>query len=90
MLKMKRTQMTKRKKPTVKEVANVLSQVIEMVEYLRNEVSRLGYITETYHEYKKEKEDFIKYLQEKIARDDKDRADNSVLDVKSEEVSEPK
>ncbi len=82
--------MTKRKKPTVKEVANVLSQVIEMVEHLRREVSRLGYITETYHEYKKEKEDFIKYLQDKVARDDKDRNSDSVLDVKSEKVSEPK
>ena len=71
-------------------MANVLSQVIEMVEYLRSEVSRLGYITETYHEYKEEKEDFIKYLQEQAPGDDKNRADSSVLDVKSEEVSEPK
>ena len=82
--------MTQRKTPTVKEGANVLSQVIEMVEHLRREVSRLGYITETYHEYKKEKEDFIKYLQDKVARDDKDRNSDSVLDVKSEKVSEPK
>ena len=82
--------MTKRKKPTVKEVANVLNQVIQMVEHLRSEVNRLGFVTETYHEYKKDKEDFIKYLQDKIARDDKDRASGSVLDVKSKEVSKPK
>ena len=82
--------MTKRKKPTVKEVANVLSQVIEMVEHLRNEISRLGFVTETYHEYKKDKEDFIKYLQEKVTRDDKDGNSDNVLDVKSEEVSKPK
>ena len=61
-----------------------------MVEHLRREVSRLGYITETYHEYKKEKEDFIKYLQDKVARDDKDGDSNGVLDVKSEEISKPK
>ena len=42
------------------------------------------------HEYKKDKEDFIKYLQEKVTRDDKDRNSDNVLDVKSEEVSKPK
>ena len=82
--------MTKRKKPTVKEVSNVLNQVIQMVEYLRREVSKLSYITEKYHEYKEEKEDFIKYLQEQAPGDDKDGDSNGVLDVKSEEISEPK
>ena len=82
--------MTKRKKPTLKEVTSVVNQVIQMVEHLRSEVSRLGFVTETYHEYKKDKEDFIKYLQEKVARDDKDRNSDNVLDVKSEEVSKPK
>ena len=71
-------------------MANVLSQVIEMVEHLRNEISRLGFVTETYHEYKKDKEDFIKYLQEQAPGDDKDGDSNGVLDVKSEEISKPK
>ena len=61
-----------------------------MVEYLRREVSKLSYITEKYHEYKEEKEDFIKYLQEQAPGDDKDGDSNGVLDVKSEEISKPK
>ena len=71
-------------------MSNVLNQVIQMVEHLRSEISRLGFVTETYHEYKKDKEDFIKYLQEQAPGDDKDGDSNGVLDVKSEEISEPK
>ena len=50
-------------------------------------VNRLEYITETYHEYTKEKEEFIKYLNEKIERDDKDRNSDSLRDDKERDVS---
>ena len=50
-------------------------------------VNRLEYITEAYHEYKNEKEEFIKYLNEKIERDDKDRDSDSLRDNKERDVS---
>jgi len=50
-------------------------------------VNRLEYITETYHEYTKEKEEFIKYLNKKIERDDKDRNSDSLRDNKERDVS---
>ena len=51
-------------------------------------VNKLEYITETYHEYKKEKEDFIKYLNEKIERDAKDRDGDSTRDDRQQKISE--
>ena len=53
---------------------------------LTQRLGRLEYITETYHEYKKEKEEFIKYLNEKIERDDKDRNSDSLRDNKERDV----
>ena len=50
-------------------------------------VNKLEYITETYHEYKKEKEDFIKYLDKKIERDNKDRDGDSTCDDRQQKVS---
>ena len=50
-------------------------------------VNKLEYITETYHEYKKEKEDFIKYLDKKIKRDTKDRDGDSTRDDRQQKIS---
>ena len=51
-------------------------------------VNKLEYITETYHEYKKEKDDFIKYLNKKAERDTKDGDGNSVRDDRQQKISE--
>lgn len=67
-----------------------MSLVIQQTEALIQRVSRLEYITETYHEYKKEKEDFVKYLNEKLKKDAEDRASNSVCDDKQQKVSKGK
>ena len=51
-------------------------------------VNKLEYITETYHEYKKEKDDFIKYLDKKIERENKNRDGDSIRDDRQQKVSE--
>jgi len=65
----------------------VISQVIRVVENLRMRVNNVEYITETYHEWKKEKEEFTKFLHEKTERMLKDRADNDVPDNGRQEIS---
>ena len=65
----------------------VISLVINQVEMLTARTNKLEYITETYHEYKKEKEDFIKYLNKKAERDTKDRDGNSTRDDRQQKVS---
>ena len=65
----------------------VISQVIRVVENLRMRVNNVEYITETYHEWKKEKEEFTKFLHEKTERMLKDRADNDVPNNGRQEIS---
>ena len=50
-------------------------------------INNIEYITETYHEWKKEKEEFTKFLHEKTERILKDRANNDVPDNGRQEVS---
>ena len=66
----------------------VINQAILMVENLRMRMNNVEYITETYHEWKKEKEEFTKFLHEKTERIFKDRANNDVPDNGRQEVSE--
>ena len=65
----------------------MISLVINQVEMLTQRLGRLEYITETYHEYKKEKDDFIKYLDKKIERDNKNRDGDSIRDDKRTKIS---
>ena len=65
----------------------VISLVINQVETLTRRLGNLEYITETYHEYKKEKDDFIKYLNKKAEKDNKNRDGNSTRDDRQQKVS---
>ena len=65
----------------------MISLVINQVEMLTQRLGNLEYITETYHEYKKEKDDFIKYLNKKTERGTKNRDGNSVRDDRQQKVS---
>ena len=65
----------------------VINQAILMVENLRMRMNNVEYITETYHEWKKEKEEFTKFLHEKTERILKDRANNDVPDNGRQEIS---
>ena len=64
--------------------------MIQQPEMAKVRINRLEYITETYHEYKKEKDKFVKYLNEKIERDNKDGADNDIPDDRQQKVSKSK
>ena len=50
-------------------------------------VNKLEFVTETYHEYKKEKESFIKYLNSKIEQLNKDRDGDSSRNNEQQKVS---
>ncbi len=65
----------------------MVSLIIRQMEMTIARVNKLEYITETYHEYKKEKEEFIKYLDKKIRRETKDRDGNSERDNGQQKVS---
>ena len=68
----------------------VISLVINQVEILTQRLGRLEYITETYHEYKKEKDDFIKYLDKRIEKDNKNRDGDSTRDDRQQKISTSK
>ena len=65
----------------------MISLVINQVEILTQRLGRLEYITQTYHEYKKEKDDFIKYLNRKVEKENKDGNGDSVRDDRQQKIS---
>ena len=79
-----------KKKPTIKQMEKVVNLLIGQVEFLKERQNRLEFVTETYHEFKEEKETFIKYLKEKIDKLNKDGASDSVRDDKQQEISKSK
>ena len=66
----------------------VINQTILMVENLRVRLNNVEYITETYHEWKKDKEKFKKFLRAKTEKLLKDRDSNSASDDGQQKVSE--
>ena len=79
-----------KKKPTINQMEKVVNLLIGQVEFLKERQNRLEFVTETYHEFKEEKETFIKYLKEKIDKLNKDGASDSVRDDKQQEISKSK
>ena len=77
-------------------MSKVVNLLIGQVELQNEKQNRLEFVTETYHEFigekdaSKGKEEFIKYLKEKIDKINKDRASDSVSDDKREEVPKSK
>ena len=65
-----------------------MNLMIQQIQAMIAKINKLEYITETYHEYKDEKESFIKYLREKIKRLDKARNDDSTRNNEQQEVPE--
>ena len=78
-----------KKKPTAKEMEKVINLVIQQTEILIQRVNKLEFITETYHEYKNEKEDFIKYLNRKVEKSNKDRDGDSSRNNEQQNISKP-
>ena len=63
--------------------------MIKMLENLNVRLSNLEFVSVTYHEYKKDKEKFTKFLHEKAEKFNKDRAGDSVHNDKRKKVSKP-
>ena len=65
-----------------------MNLMIQQIEVLIQRVSKLEFVTETYHEYKEEKESFIEYVGEKVKRLNKARNDDSSRNNEQQEVPE--
>ena len=65
----------------------VISQVIRMVEHLRLRISDLEFITQSYHEWKNEKEEFTKHIQGQITKFSKNGDSDCVSNDRRQEVS---
>ena len=82
--------MAPKKKPTMREMESVVSQVISRQENLMQRNLNLEVVLSSYIEFKKDNEEFAKHLQEKTEKIAKDRAESSVRDDKQQVVSESK
>ena len=61
----------KQRKPTIKEVETVMSNLIMETKRSQLEIIRTQRVLNDFIEYKKETEPFTKYVEEKYARKDK-------------------
>ena len=61
--------------------------MIKMLENLNVRLSNLEFVSVTYHEYKKDKEKFTKFLQKKAEKLNKDRAGDNIHNDKRKKVS---
>ena len=66
-----------------------MNLMIQQIEVLIQRVSKLEFVTETYHEYKEEKESFIEYVGEKVKRLNKARNDDSSRNNEQQNISKP-
>mgnify|MGYP001980727805 FL=1 len=64
-----------------------MNLMIQQIQAMIAKINKLEYITETYHEYKNEKQDFIKYLNNKIEQSNKDRDGDSSRNNEQQKVS---
>ena len=79
----------KKKKPTMKEVERVVSQLILQNQNLLKRISSLEFIVETYHEWKKDTKEFSEFLRNKVEELDKNRTNSDLSNKRPQEVSKP-
>ena len=65
----------------------VVNQLILQNQNLLRRVSSLEFITEGYHEWKKDTEEFSKFLRNKVEKLDKDRANHDLSDKRQDKIS---
>ena len=65
----------------------VVSQLILQNQNLLKRISSLEFITETYHELKKDTKPFSKFIRNKVEELDKNRAENSISNERQETIS---
>jgi predicted nucleic-acid-binding protein len=71
--------MTKKKpkKPTLNEVKQVVENLLHDLQIVNNKVDSLALVVNTYIEYKKDEDDFMKYMKEQWEKNsDKQRTAN--------------
>ena len=72
--------MPKKKKPTMKEMVNVVSNLIKEKQALAQRLLNLEFLIDCYFEFKDEKGDVQKYVKERIDKINKDRAKDNKSD----------
>ena len=69
-----------RKKPTIRQVATALNQVMERVQLLQNRLLQTEIVLSNYISYNKDEKKLGKYLEKRAKEDAKARADEGVAD----------
>ena len=67
-----------RKKPTMKEMQKVVSNLIVSLENLTKRVYNIEFIIDNYHEWKNEKDEFKQYVLDVVEKSAKDGANSNV------------
>ena len=65
----------------------VVNQLILQSQNQARRISSLEFITEKYHEWKKETKSFTKFVRDKVEELDKNRAGNDLSNERQEKVS---
>ena len=68
----------KRKKPTMKEMVRVVSSLIEEIKRISHNLANVEFLIDSYFEWKDEKGDLKKYVEQRIKKLDKNRDSSSV------------
>ena len=76
-----------RKKPTMKEVTEVIGQIINQTEILKKRATALETVLSEYIAYKKDDKKFKGYMDKRAEEIAKDRTGDSVRDDKQQKVS---
>jgi len=64
----------------MKEMVKVVSSLIEEIKRINHNISNIEFLIDSYFEWKDEKGDIKKYVEERIKKLNKDRDRNSVSD----------
>ena len=76
-----------RKKPTMKEMVKVVENLINESRYLLQRIANLEFLVDCYFELKDEKGDVKKYVEQRLEKLNKDRANSSKRDNGQQKVS---
>ena len=76
-----------RKKPTIKEVVKVVNNLIMEKQMLIQRLINLEFLVDCYFEFKDEKGDVQKYVEQRIEKINKDRVGDNKHNDRQQEVS---
>ena len=64
--------MASKKKPTMNEVRNVINNILIDLSHFRNAISRLDGVISSYIDFNGNKEEWVKFVENKIEKDKKE------------------